>query len=103
MVIMPPAPKVVSAVELEPRRTEVLGGWEKVRVVLYRGSEVVGDQTFELPEAHRQAVQVLKMAKATPADGIELRFSVPVTRDLAGERRIPPDFAYCGYREIRIR
>jgi len=80
-----------------------LAGWHRVRVVLYLGEKVVGDQTFELPEAHRQAVQVLRMEKATAADGIELRFSDPVTRDLAGARRIPPDFAYCGYREIRIR
>jgi hypothetical protein len=103
LVLMPPQPRTVSAVELEPRQTEVLGGWHKVRVVLYRGERTVADQAFDLPDAARQPLQVLTLARPAEADGIELRFSEPVTLTRAGDRRIPPEFCYCGYREIRIR
>jgi hypothetical protein len=103
LVLLPQQPRKVSAVELEPRQTDVLGGWHKVRVVLYRGSETVGDETFDLPDAAHQPLQVLTLAKPAVADGIELRFSQPVTLAREGDRRIPPEFAYCGYREIRIR
>jgi hypothetical protein len=93
----------VSSVELEPRQTDVLGGWHRVEVVLYHGDRTVARQTFQLPEAHRETLQVLKLDAPGTADGIELRFSEPVTITRDGARRIPPEFCYCGYREIRIR
>jgi hypothetical protein len=103
LVVMPWKPRMVTGVDLEPRQTEVLGGWHKVRVVLYRGDKTVTDQTFDLPNAASQPLQVLTLAHPAEADGIELRFVEPVTLTRAGDRHIPPEYCYCGYREIRIR
>jgi hypothetical protein len=103
LMVMPPSPRQVSSIELEPRQTDVLAGWHKVGVVLYRGAETVGRQEFDLPEAATQPLQVLKLDRPAVADGIELRFSDPVTQSLKGDRRVPPESVYAGYREIRIR
>ena len=103
LVVMPPAPREVSSVELEPRQTDVLGGWHRVTVVLYRGDQTVARQTFELPDAARQPLQVLELEGPVVADGVELRFSEPVTLTRTGDRHVPPEFCYSGYREIRIR
>jgi hypothetical protein len=103
LVVMPPAPREVSAVELEPRQTDVLGGWHRVTVVLYRADREVSRQTFELPDAATQPLQVLNLDRPDVADGIELRFERPVTLTRTGDRHIPPEFCYSGYREIRVR
>lgn len=103
LVVMPPAPRKVTAIELEPRQTDVLAGWHKVGVALYLGNQMVGQQTFLLPNAAREPLQVLTLDKAVFADGIELRFSQPVTLTRTGQRRIPPESCYAGYREIRFR
>jgi hypothetical protein len=103
LVVLPPAPRRVSAVELEPRQTEVLAGWHRVTVVLYRGNDTVATQTFDLPDAASQPVQVLKLDRPAEADGVELRFAEPVTQTPTGERRLPPESCYSGYREIRFR
>ena len=103
LVILPRQPRIVSAIELEPRQTELLGGWHKVRVVLYLGDKTAAEQTFDLPDAARQPLQVLELARPTLADGLELRFSDPVTLTRTGDRQVPPEQCYCGYREIRIR
>jgi hypothetical protein len=101
--MVPPAPRTVSSIELEPRQTDLLGGWHRVEVVLYQGDRTVARQAFRLPEAHREPLQVLKLDTPAMADGIELRFSEPVTLARDGQRRVPPEFCYCGYREIRLR
>ena len=103
IVVVPPAPKTVSAIELEPRQTDALAGWHRVVVVLYHGNRTVAEQTFHLPDAAKQPVQALNLDSPATADGIELHFSEPVTLTRDGRRQIPPEFAYCGYREIRIR
>ena len=103
LVLLPPQRRTISWIELEPRQTDLLAGWHKVRVVLYLGEKTVSDQTFELPDAHRQPVQVLNLTQPTLADGIQFRFSDPVTRPPAGDRHVPPEHCYCGYSEIRIR
>lgn len=103
LVVMRPSPRKVSAIELEPRQTDVLAGWHKVWVVLYLGDRTVGEQTFILPDAARQPLQVLTLDKAAVADGIELRFAEPVTLTRTGDRHVPPESCYAGYREIRFR
>jgi hypothetical protein len=103
LVILPPEQRKVTAIELEPRQTEVLLGWHQVRVILYLKDKTVTDQTFDLPDAAHQPVQVLTLSQPAEADGIELRFAQPVTLTRDGSRHIPPEACYCGYREIRIR
>jgi hypothetical protein len=103
LVVLPPAPRRVSAIELEPRQMDVLGGWHRVTVALYLGDKTVAEQTFEMPDAARQPVQVLTLDRPQLADGIELRFSRPVTLRRDGKTYVPPEACYAGYREIRIR
>jgi hypothetical protein len=103
LVLMPPEPRLVSAVELEPRQTELLAGWHRVTVVLYRGPRAVAAQTFDLPDAARRPLQVLTLERPAEADGIELRFAEPVTTTPDGDRQVRPESCYSGYREIRIR
>ena len=103
LVLLPPEQRKVSTIELEPRQTEVLLGWHKVRVTLYLKDKTVADQAFDLPDAARQPVQVLTLSRPADADGIELRFSQPVTLTRTGDRHIPLEACYCGYREIRFR
>lgn len=96
-------PKQVSLLELEPRPDLVLCGWHKVGVVLYlQGREVVRQQ-FELPDAYRQPLQVLKLDRPAVADKVELLFSDPVTLSRTGDAHVDPAVTYPGYREIRIR
>jgi len=102
LVVMPPSPRQVSSIELEPRQTDVLAGWHKVGVVLYLGGQTVGRQEFDLPDAASRPLQVLKLDNPAAADGIELRFSEPVSVNLKGDK-VPPESVYAGYREIRIR
>lgn len=103
IAITPPAPRVVSSIELEPRQTELLGGWHTVTVVLRSEGKTVSEQTFRLPDAARQPLQVLRLDAPALADTIELRFADPVTLRRDGKGHTPPEFCYCGYREIRIR
>ena len=103
LVVVPPAPRTVSRIELEPRQTDMLGGWHNVEVVLYLKGQKVHDQTFDLPDAGRQPLQVLELQKAGEADKIELRFAEPVRTTLSGQGPLPLQACYCGYREIRIR
>jgi hypothetical protein len=103
LVLLPREKRTISSIELEPRQTEVLLGWHRVRVILYLKDRTVADQTFDLPDAARQPVQVLKLSQPAEADGIELRFAQPVTLTRTGDRHIPLEACYCGYREIRIR
>ena len=103
LVIEPPSPRAVSTIELEPRQTEVLGGWHTVAVTLRHGGRVVSEQTFRLPDAARQPVQVLRLARPATADAIELRFADPVTLRRDGRGHTPPEFCYGGYREIRVK
>jgi hypothetical protein len=103
LVILPPSPRTVSSIELEPRQTDVLAGWHKVGVVLYFGNQTVARQTFDLPDAATQPLHVLNLERPVTADGIELRFAEPVVETLQGGRRIPSENVYSGYREIRIR
>ena len=103
LVLLPREQRKVSSIELEPRQTEVLLGWHKVRVILYLKDRTVTDQTFDLPDAARQPVQVLNLTQPAESDGIELRFAEPVTLTRNGDRHIPLEACYCGYREIRIR
>ena len=103
VVIMPPKPRTVASLRLEPRRTTVLAGWHKVGVLLYLGDKTVAEQTFHLPDAARQPVQDLTLDRPVLADGIELRFTEPVTVSPAGDVHVDPDYSYPGYREITIR
>jgi hypothetical protein len=103
LIVVPRAPRAVSRIELEPRQTDMLGGWHNVGIALYLKGQKVLDQTFDLPDAGRQPLQVLELHKAGEADKIELRFAEPVRTTLSGEGPLPLQACYCGYREIRIR
>ena len=102
LINVPPEPRLVSAVELEPREADRLAAWHQVEVVLYSGGDVVSEQKFSLPDAARERLQVLKLDKPAVADKIELRFAEPVLLMLSGGT-IDPNSAYPGYREIRFR
>ena len=103
LVVMPPAPRQVATIELEPRQTDMFAGWHEVGVALYLGDRTVAEQTFSLPAAAREPVQVLRLERPVLADGVQLRFRHPVRVTRDGKREVPPESSYCGYREIRIR
>ena len=102
LVNVPPKPRVVSAVELEPREADRLAGWHEVEVVLYSGGDVVSRQHFSLPNAAHERLQVLKLDQPALADKIELKFAGAVLETLSGST-VDPNSAYPGYREIRFR
>jgi hypothetical protein len=103
LVVMPPEPRQVATIELEPRQTDMLAGWHEVGVALYHGDRTVAEQTFTLPAAAREPVQVLRLDAPVLADGVQLRFKHPVRMTRDGAREVPLESCYCGYREIRIR
>jgi hypothetical protein len=109
LALEPRAPRRVSRVRLEARRTPLPNGspttlleaWQTVRVVLYRGGRKAAEQWFWLPDAATRPVQDLTLAGAVEADRIELYFYDPVSAAMDG-RKVDPRFCNPGYAEIHI-
>jgi hypothetical protein len=107
VLIVRPAARPVSRLELEPRHnlwygSLALEGWQHVRVVLSLGGREVARHDFVLTDAHRQRLQELRLGGPITADRIELEFRDPVTRSYDGDRYVDPAACNPGYREIRI-
>jgi hypothetical protein len=88
-------------VQLLARQTGLNECWRHVELELWSKGTVVLKQSFDLPHADAEALQMLTFTPMR-ADRVTLRFSDPVTVLRDGVTRVDPNACSPGYREIRV-
>jgi hypothetical protein len=100
LTLIPHRAARLRSIELEARGEALYEAWQRVHAVLWRSGGKVLEKDFVFDNADKVRTQTI-LFDGFITDRIELQFSDPVLRTVAGQP-IPAEAVNPGYREIRL-